>query len=373
MQVNGRQLACPGRCQPDGAAPDLDFEMVNASLVLRQMENSGDQAEHAPFWTPAGTIRSPSAASRAQASGLAEMQAPEGTVISYATQPGNVAGDGNGADSPLHVGPCGRDPPARARRVPRLQPGWPVGEAADRRAATALAGILADLRELLLLQRTGDDHAGSRRRATRRCSGSRSPDGRNPGDFQAYLRRYPNGSFAELAQQRPWPRSRHPCRRRPRPRRRSETPGGRSRFDGNWDVTLVCERESRGCKGLHVPVREPTCRAGCCTASTPDRPALIAGAPGLDRAGRQRPAARQRHDRQPGLQHRPRQRDLSVFVPHAGALRRAARHRQTDRSTTVHGGFRQAVSPSTRASSWPTIQIPACPSSPRRQAVTPSC
>ena len=28
------------------------------------------------------------------------MQAPEGTLISYATQPGNVASDGNGSDSP---------------------------------------------------------------------------------------------------------------------------------------------------------------------------------------------------------------------------------------------------------------------------------
>jgi Caspase domain len=37
---------------------------------------------------------------RGTLSGLAQMQAPEGTVISYATQPGNTAADGTGADSP---------------------------------------------------------------------------------------------------------------------------------------------------------------------------------------------------------------------------------------------------------------------------------
>jgi uncharacterized caspase-like protein len=37
---------------------------------------------------------------RAIGRGLAEIQAPEGTLISYATQPGNVASDGSGGNSP---------------------------------------------------------------------------------------------------------------------------------------------------------------------------------------------------------------------------------------------------------------------------------
>ena len=37
---------------------------------------------------------------RAVQSGLAQMRAPEGTMISFATQPGNVASDGSGADGP---------------------------------------------------------------------------------------------------------------------------------------------------------------------------------------------------------------------------------------------------------------------------------
>lgn len=38
---------------------------------------------------------------RSGGGGLAEMPAPTGTLITYATQPGSVAGDGDGRDSPF--------------------------------------------------------------------------------------------------------------------------------------------------------------------------------------------------------------------------------------------------------------------------------
>jgi len=40
---------------------------------------------------------------RASGGGLAQMQAPEGTLISYATQPGNVVQDGDDGHSPTRV------------------------------------------------------------------------------------------------------------------------------------------------------------------------------------------------------------------------------------------------------------------------------
>jgi len=70
--------------------------------VLRQMEDAGtklnmvilDACRNNPF-----AIRGVRAAS----GGLGEMAAPEGTLISYATQPGNVALDGDSGDSPYTV------------------------------------------------------------------------------------------------------------------------------------------------------------------------------------------------------------------------------------------------------------------------------
>jgi hypothetical protein len=88
---------------PVGANParetDVDFQMVDTALVLRQMEGAGtklnivilDACRNNPFG---------GRGLRATDGGLAQMRAPEGTLISYATQPGNVARDGANGNSP---------------------------------------------------------------------------------------------------------------------------------------------------------------------------------------------------------------------------------------------------------------------------------
>jgi caspase domain-containing protein len=101
MQVQGVNWLVPVDANPS-SAKDMDFQMVDASLVLRQMEDAGtklnmvilDACRNNPF-----AIRGV----RAAAGGLGEMAAPEGTLISYATQPGNVALDGDSGDSPYTV------------------------------------------------------------------------------------------------------------------------------------------------------------------------------------------------------------------------------------------------------------------------------
>src|SRR6202140_3831259 len=73
--------------------------MVDLNLVLRQMGVSGtrlnlvilDACRNNPFG---------GRGLRATDGGLAQMRAPTGTLISYATQPGNVAQDGADGDSP---------------------------------------------------------------------------------------------------------------------------------------------------------------------------------------------------------------------------------------------------------------------------------
>jgi hypothetical protein len=98
LQVQGVNWLVPVDANPT-RPQDLDFQMVDADLVLRQMDGAGtrlnlvllDACRNNPF-----AVRG----LRAVQSGLAEMRAPEGTLISYATQPGNVAADGNGMNSP---------------------------------------------------------------------------------------------------------------------------------------------------------------------------------------------------------------------------------------------------------------------------------
>jgi hypothetical protein len=98
LQVQGVNWLVPVDANPT-RVQDLDFQMVDADLVLRQMDGAGtrlnivllDACRNNPFATRG---------LRALQPGLAEMRAPDGTLISYATQPGNVAMDGIGADSP---------------------------------------------------------------------------------------------------------------------------------------------------------------------------------------------------------------------------------------------------------------------------------
>jgi len=98
LQVRGTNYLVPITANPTRET-DVDFQMVDVALVLRQMEGAGtklnlvilDACRNNPF----GGRRL-----RASDGGLAEIRAPEGTLLSYATQPGNVALDGDDGHSP---------------------------------------------------------------------------------------------------------------------------------------------------------------------------------------------------------------------------------------------------------------------------------
>ena len=98
VQVSGSNYLVPVNANPTREA-DVDFQMVDINLVLRQMQGSGtrlnlvilDACRNNPFG--ARSLRSSDG-------GLAQMRAPEGTLISYATQPGSVAQDGSDGHSP---------------------------------------------------------------------------------------------------------------------------------------------------------------------------------------------------------------------------------------------------------------------------------
>jgi hypothetical protein len=98
VQVAGANFLVPVGANPTREA-DVDFQMTDVNLVLRQMQGSGtrlnlvilDACRNNPFGARG---------LRASDGGLAQMRAPEGTLISYATQPGNVAQDGMDGHSP---------------------------------------------------------------------------------------------------------------------------------------------------------------------------------------------------------------------------------------------------------------------------------
>ncbi len=98
IQVRGQNYLLPVTANVAGES-DVKYELVDAGFVLEEMANAGnrlnvvilDACRNNPFGD-----RGP----RSAASGLAQVQAPAGTVIGYATQPGAVAKDGEGDHSP---------------------------------------------------------------------------------------------------------------------------------------------------------------------------------------------------------------------------------------------------------------------------------
>ncbi len=98
LQVQGTNWLVPVSANPT-RPQDLDFQMVDAGLVLRQLQGAGtqlnvmilDACRNNPFG---------GRGLRGGESGLAQMRAPEGTLIAYATEPGTVASDGFGPNSP---------------------------------------------------------------------------------------------------------------------------------------------------------------------------------------------------------------------------------------------------------------------------------
>lgn len=99
VQVRGSNYLVPIDANPTKEA-DVDFQMLDVNLVLRQMDSAGtklnlvilDACRNNPFG---------GRGLRDAGGGLAQMRAPEGTLISFATQPGNVALDGIGGNSPF--------------------------------------------------------------------------------------------------------------------------------------------------------------------------------------------------------------------------------------------------------------------------------
>jgi hypothetical protein len=111
VQVRGTNYLIPVDANPTREA-DVDFQMLDTNLVMRQMEGAGtrlnlvilDACRNNPFGGRGLVVGrgrdTESVRLRDTSSGLAQMQAPEGTLISFATQPGSVARDGIDGHSP---------------------------------------------------------------------------------------------------------------------------------------------------------------------------------------------------------------------------------------------------------------------------------
>ncbi len=107
LQVGGRNYLIPVDAKLAGER-DLDFEAVSVDFVLRQMEIDRESKTNVVFLDACrdnplarNLARSMGTRSANIGQGLAQVQTGVGTFIAYSTQPGNVALDGAGRNSPF--------------------------------------------------------------------------------------------------------------------------------------------------------------------------------------------------------------------------------------------------------------------------------
>ncbi|HEV7306450.1 caspase domain-containing protein [Ensifer sp.] len=206
LQVDGENYLAPVDAKL-GSQVDLEFEAVPMNLILTAMERSTrvnvvllDACRDNPL--AVNLARSMGTRSASVGRGLAKVGTGIGTLIAFATQPGNVALDGAGRNSPFtsallkHLGQPGRDITRELIDVRR-----------DVLAATGGKQVPWDnsslTGEVVLKPATGSEPTLAKERngeqAAELAYWETIKDATDRDLFDAYLTQYPQGVFASLA------------------------------------------------------------------------------------------------------------------------------------------------------------------------------
>lgn len=212
LQVNGKNYLAPIDAQLLHEE-DIQFELVQVDLILAAMERNSktslvflDACRNNPL--TGNLVRSMGASRSADVGrGLAQIGSGVGTLISFATQPGNVALDGTGRNSPFtaalvqHLGTPGEGITRNLIRVRNDVLRATAGKQVPWDNSSLTGEVI--LKPLPVSTTTSVD--GS---TTPTASSSQQAElvywnsireAQDAAFFEAYLARYPEGRFADLA------------------------------------------------------------------------------------------------------------------------------------------------------------------------------
>lgn len=208
VQLNGRNYLIPTKSKIEREG-DVEIEAVSADWVLEQMRYARnrlnivilDACRNNPF------VRSMRSADR----GLAKMDAPAGTLIAYSTAPGDVAADGEGRNSPYTLALSqamreGRQPIEQVFKRARVSVRSATKEKQTPWESSSLTGDF-------YFAVSGAPPTGAPVAPAPVAASSPSRDAEvaywqgmqnssDADDFKDYLKRYPDGLFAQLAKNR---------------------------------------------------------------------------------------------------------------------------------------------------------------------------
>ena len=204
VQVDGQNYLIPLNAEISKER-HVAIEAVGASWVLSQMEFAGNRVN---FVILDACRNNPlTRGFRSQLRGLARMNAPTGSLVAYSTGPGEVAVDGEGANSPytLALSRVMQTPGLPAEKVFKLvrdavreatndeQTPW------EESSMTGADFYFKPLTAALTLPAPTPTSLPAETAGTDRLFWESIKDSENPETFRAYLRQYPNGTFSSLA------------------------------------------------------------------------------------------------------------------------------------------------------------------------------
>lgn len=211
LQVNGKNYLIPVDAELSDEA-DLDFQTVSMDAVLRSMERERrtnliilDACRNNPL--AKNLARSMGTRSASIGRGLAPLETGVGTLISFATQPGNVALDGNGRNSPFttallqHINTQNLDVALMMRRVRR--------DVMDATGGAQVPWSNSSLTDAVYLREVSRDGGSSDSKEPAAPSSNADlqawnaiRDADSPALFKTFIERFPGSIYADFARAR---------------------------------------------------------------------------------------------------------------------------------------------------------------------------
>ena len=227
IQSRNQNYLLPINAKLDSDA-SIPYQGVNLNQILDEMDNgkSGanivilDACRNNPM---SGKFRS------GQSRGLASPgNTPKGTVIIYATDPGNVASDGVGRNGLLTAGLLTAFKGKDLSLDGVLTVASAEVEQASGMAQTPYINGPKTLQKKFNFHVTIDPGP----REIEKSFWNSMAQSTDASDFEAYLQKYPQGSYSALAENR---------LKKLKAEQQERIAGTTNNFDGNWAVSVVCE------------------------------------------------------------------------------------------------------------------------------------
>ena len=216
LQVAGRNYLLPVDASLE-TETDLDFSAVDSTLIQRQLERGPqtrllflDACRDNPFSTSLARSMGATRSANALGRGLARIEAAGGSLIAFATDPGDVAADGEGQHSPFtqalleHIETPGLEINVMLTRV-RTD----VFEATKNRqrpwTSSSLIGevyLAAKEINVTIEAPQTTTPATQLNQSLEIALWNAAERGGTKADFEDYLSRYPDGAFSGMAQNR---------------------------------------------------------------------------------------------------------------------------------------------------------------------------